>query len=188
MAKCSLGRTYKDGCRCDECRAYVAAAMKKYRRRNAMKEWGNQFPTDLVSAETACKLIWDAHGCRGLTFREIARLTGLDRQTISEIYYQKRQRITRDTEAIVIRNLDKDYTPRALDDTTLVDAEPYHHIVFCLHAQGWRELDMVKMLKDAGFNHGFFRHSKERPLIMYKNAKAILWLRDKIGDRRGPSH
>lgn len=187
MAKCSLGSTYKAGCRCPDCRAYVAAAMKKYRRRIAMREWGNSFPTDLVSPETACKLIWDAVSVRGMSFREVARLCGIDRQTVSEIFHQKRDRILKDTEEIIIRNLDKDHVPRAFDGGSLVDAHPYHHVILGLHAQGWREMDMLAMLRQHGFNTGFFRHSKERPLILYRNAKAITWLKEKIGDRRGPS-
>lgn len=162
--------------------------MANSRRRDAERAWGKTFPSDPVSPERAEKLVWEAHEHHGMSFREIARLTTIERQAIAAIYNRKRKFITRDTHDKIVGALDRGYVARAIDDSTRVPAAPYHLILKCLHAQGWREVDFIEMIKEQGWNHGFLRHNKRgREYILYGNARIIEWLRDTIGDKRGPS-
>jgi len=183
------GNRYKDGCRCNACRATVARYMRDSRRRNAMRRWGHELDSDLVSPEEAAKAVWAAVSVYGMTFRQISEVTGVTPDMARRIYYQLNRHITRKTHNAVVRNLDFDrgvqdrYTERQL-----VDAAPYSEILLRLMAQGWtRPLmrDIAKKNRKPGY--GFILHSYETIQIRANTAATVMWLARTIGDRRGPS-
>lgn len=187
MNPCPNNSSYRAGCKCDACKAKVAKYMSDYRRRKAEKKWGATHDSDLMSPERCEKLIWDAYSVRGMTLAEITRVCGINKQTTSAIFNQQREHVTREIHDRIVAGLERGYTMRHREPTTLVDAYKYTWMIWCLHAQGWRETDLMEMLRAGGRNSGFIRHAKNNPQIQWRNAQSILWLAEKIGDRHGPS-
>jgi hypothetical protein len=191
MNACPHGKSYRSGCRCDACRAKVAKYMQDYRRRNAEKSWGKEFSTDLVSPEVATKLLWNAYTVQGMTFSEISRLTGINLGSVKTIFYQKHEYITRATEKKILDNLSAGTTPRRRKMATRqrVDSHKYVWVVYCLFAQGWTNDALDEFLRDHGQldTSCFVRYATRGHLMYYETAQKILWLRDNVGDKQGPS-
>lgn len=169
-----------------ETRAKNAEYMRQWRRRKAARAYGYQYSTDRIDPEEATKLIWEASAVRGLAHWQIAEICGIARQTVSDIYHQKRPYIERVTHDKIVASLTGDIrTPRTAGQKVLKDH--YSWMIRCLQAQGWRRTDLIQMLKDNGRPRGFFRHYDTVPLLTRQSAKQIVWLAETIGDRRGPS-
>lgn len=184
--KCDLGATYASGCRCDFCRNMAQKHMDKYRKREAARAHGHTYEIDLVNPEEACKLIWDAWSVRGLTFRQIGIMCGLEKETIRFIYHQKSKRIKRITRDKIIKGLSPG-TRIVHDDGTLVDAAPHRWMLRCLVAQGWRFSDLEDILREHDRPCGWVRNLREAKQTHYSTTKQIRWLADYIGDRHGTS-
>jgi hypothetical protein len=159
------------------------------RREQHELSWGIDHDTHHVDAEAATKAVWDAMAVRGISGKEIARVTGLAPFTVYNIYHQKNTRITRQTERLILDHYGPDaHTVRVYDDNTLVAYDAYQWKLYSLLAQGWTQKHLRKMVQDAGRGSGWFiHHLPNQKQIQYKHARTIDWLVELIGDRRGPS-
>jgi hypothetical protein len=159
--------------------------METYRKREAARVYGKTYDIDLINPEETCKLIWDAWAVRGLTFVQMAAMTGIQKDTLRAIYHQRRRRITRATHEKIVKGLAE--PRRAMKPTTLVDADPHRWKISCLLAQGWRQKDLEKILGDNGKPTGWLRNVPDTVQFTYRTVKLIDWLVNVIGDRHGPS-
>lgn len=154
-----------------------------------MESWGVDVDSSRVPAQPTIDTVRYAHDERNLTIYEIARVTGLVKQTVSDIYHGRRKNVTKSTERRVLAA----YGPGAVTVRNhtkyqLIDSKDYHWKVRALYAQGWTSTDMRTKLKAAGRPHTSFTNSMTGTTQMrWQTAEQIDWLVQEIGDRHGPS-
>lgn len=188
---CLNGSDYAYGCRCAPCVQVHYRYNETSRRRGHERAWGKTFPTDRVDPGYAQKVVWDAHAVRGMTFVQIARVTGLNKKTIRNLYVAKQKYIERGVEDAIREKLDRDWIQLNRKPTELVDKTPYYDIFMRLLAQGWTTVALQNLLEEhTSYNTGFLDNMARRSsnfLIEWRNAQAVMWLADFIGDTEGPS-
>lgn len=161
--------------------------MQGYRRRKAEARWGKEHPTDMVSPEVGAKLIWHAVSVEGMTFVDVMHATGVWKETVAKIYYQKVSHIQRRTHDKLVAGLDREDLMATRGPESLIDARKYNWVIGCLHAQGWRQDDLTQLLREAGFEFNVRHHTRHRFMIKKRNAEAIEWLMNTVQDKKGPS-
>jgi hypothetical protein len=162
--------------------------MSNYRRRLAERSWGVSTPTELVNAWPASRALKVVHTRDKITIREMARVTGLSKQTVSELIARKRKKVTRATEEAVLKHYGPDaHAPRNFEDKQRIPWEEHRWKMYGLFAQGWSATDLKNVLEQAGRNHGWVDHLSERKMVTYASVKQIDWLVETIGDKHGPS-
>jgi hypothetical protein len=185
---CPYGSSYGRGCKCDNCRARIAQTMRDYRRRQAERAWGAKLPTDRVSPEATIKAITYAHNDLGLPYSEIARAVNVAKQTVEDLYFQRRAYVWRSTEERVLAAYgDKTRVIRHFDENSLIDWNQHKWKAYGLLAQGWTVKSLQQILRDHGRDAGWVDHLSDRNRLTYRSLKQLDWLVDHIGDRPGPS-
>lgn len=181
---CPNFSTYSSGCRCRTCTDRAAAARRKERQRNYLRAQGHTFPEDQMDPAPVVKAVREAYAA-GLSFAQIAEMADVSDNTIQNLYHDSRKWIARWRHDAIIEACAG--RPAHMFDGTNVPVKQHRWKIQCLYAQGWTYDELYKMLRDNGFNAGWLRSFGDRKYIQYKNAQAIDWLVEKIGDRKGTS-
>lgn len=185
---CPHGLSYGRGCRCDNCRAVACQYMRNWRRRKAEKSWGAQLLTDRVSPEQSEKAIWSARQDLGLTFAEIGRACGISKQSVEDIYYQRRKWVTRRTEESVLAAYGPEAVlQRVFDPRQRIPWDDHKWKIYGLMAQGWTSKNLAQILAADGRSAGWVQHLSDRTYVYHSTLEHVDWLVELIGDRRGPS-
>lgn len=188
--RCSEGKTYWTGCRCDFCKHTAARLKAETRYRRMQRDRGVMYDLDIIdSAE--CRREIRAAKRRGLSYSEISRLSEVPLLTIRKIGDGTRKKSRRATVNAIIRALAEPDVRAALPNS-LVDGKWTRQMVKSLSAQGWstsHQADII--LNNRGHRAGFIRSLAARPTAKYvlkSSEDEMRWLVRAIGDKIGPSN
>lgn len=167
-------------------RTYVT---KQYELRNLERARGKKFDCDLVPADTARNMVLEARD-RGLTYPEISRLTGVEKNTLGRLIWQNRKLVTRRIERQIMRGL-QDPDARSIAPNSLVPITVERQMVRSLMAQGWTCMHLYGIIQQNGRGSGsIVKQLLDKPNYKYARAEKlanVYWLVEVIGDKLGPS-
>lgn len=182
-----MSKTHKNGCTCGPCKQYYSKATQRYHIRTHARARGVQYDIDLIPVDDSREAVQQARK-RGLSYNEISRLTGVERQQLCFIEQGKRKRVQRRTQKKILQGLSEPDV-RNIAPTSLVPITVEPQIVHSLEAQGWTSEHLKEILQNNGQGSGtiidnVFKNKK----ALARNLKQVYWLADVIGDKLGPSH
>lgn len=167
-------------------------AAKLYVLRQQRRAQGVQYDIDLVPAGPSRELVDAAHE-RGIPYGEIARLTGLRKETVGQLVWKDRKRIRRSTADAIYRGLAGDrHDMRSLVPMQLVPVTPNHlRLVRSMCAQGYTLAHQIEIIQQNGMGSGSVINGLCRRKLKdmrVESLRQLEWLVSVIGNRPGPSH
>lgn len=188
--KCSQGRTYWMGCRCEHCTRTATRLKAETRYRRMQRDRGLLFDSDLIDA-AECRRLLRLAKKRGLSYSEISRLSGIPRLTVLNLANHKRDKCRRITARLLI-NAVSDPDNRATLPKSFVPNAWTKQMIKSLSAQGWSTLHQAEIIQNnRGHAAGFIRSMGSRTQatsVLKSSEDEMKWLVRAIGDKEGPSN
>ena len=189
MTKMKRGNpTHLNGCNCYDCRAYRRQVDETYRLRQKHRSQGVTFAIDLVPVEPSRELILTALK-HGTGYTAIAKLTRVQKETISRIARGERARIRRYIAQKIAAGLAQPDIPE-IHNEDILPITVERQMIRCLMAQGWTKDHLAEIVKNNGKGSGQairILMEGKRDNARAHTLKQVYWLVEVIGDKQGPS-